>query len=503
MGRTKAFIYNSISTASLQIVTMLSGFIIPRYMLVYYGSEINGLISSILQFIAYFNLVEAGISGAAVYALYKPLAEKDDSGVSAVVSAAKKFYMQSGYIFVLLTVVLAILYPFFVQSSALTRSEIAILVILLGMNGCFEFFTLAKYRALLTADQKIYIISLASIVYVTLNTLTVVVLARMGTNIILLRAAVVLTIFIRSFILTLYCKTKYPTLNYAMPFPRNILDKRWDALMLQILGVIHVGAPVVIITLVLEDLKAVSVYSIYNMVLGGVAGILGIFTSGLGSSFGDVIARRQLDTLQNASQEFECFYYAMISAAFGVTFVMIMPFIRLYTHGITDADYNVPLLGFLFTLNALMYSIKTPQGMLVISAGMYHETRWQTFTQGAIMVLGGLILAPLMGMEGVLYASIISNLYRDIDLLFFIPKHLTKLPVRKTFKRICTTFISVCLIVSVYELMYEDDIQTYVQWVYRAISITCISAAIVAVVAFLSDRKALLGLMKRLKNVRS
>lgn len=503
MGRTKAFIYNSISTASLQIVTMLSGFIIPRYMLVYYGSEINGLISSILQFIAYFNLVEAGISGAAVYALYKPLAEKDDSGVSAVVSAAKKFYMQSGYIFVLLTVVLAILYPFFVQSSALTRSEIAILVILLGMNGCFEFFTLAKYRALLTADQKIYIISLASIVYVTLNTLTVVVLARMGTNIILLRATVVLTIFIRSFILTLYCKTKYPTLNYAMPFPRNILDKRWDALMLQILGVIHVGAPVVIITLVLEDLKAVSVYSIYNMVLGGVAGILGIFTSGLGSSFGDVIARRQLDTLQKASQEFECLYYAMISAAFGVTFVMIMPFIQLYTHGITDADYNVPLLGFLFTLNALMYSIKTPQGMLVISAGMYHETRWQTLTQGAIMVFGGLILAPLMGMEGVLYASIISNLYRDIDLLFFIPKHLTNLPVRKTFKRICTTFINVCLIMSVYELMYEDDIQTYVQWVYRAISITCISAAVVAVVVFLSDRKALLGLMKRLKNVRS
>lgn len=503
MGRTKAFLYNSISTASLQIAAMLSGFIIPRYMLVYYGSEINGLISSILQFIAYFNLVEAGISGAAVYALYKPLAEGDNVRVSVVVSAAKKFYMQSGYIFVSLTIILAVLYPVFIRSSTLTKTEIAILVILLGMNGCCEFFTLAKYRALLTADQKIYVISLASIVYIVLNTLTVVVLARMGANIILLRAAVVLTIFIRSIILALYCKAKYPSLNYTMPFPRNILDKRWDALMLQILGVIHVGAPIVIITLVLKDLKAVSVYSVYNMVLGGVTGILGIFTSGLGSSFGDVIARRQQNILQKAFQEFECFYYAMISVAFGVTFVMIMPFIRLYTHGVTDAHYNVPLLGCLFTLNALMYSIKTPQGMLVISSGMYHETRWQTFTQGTIMVFGGLILAPFWGIEGVLYASIISNLYRDIDLLFFIPKHLTKLPVRKTFKRICTTFVNVCLIVFVYKLLYKDDIVTYAQWVYRATSITFISIGIVASVTFFSDRKTLFGLFKRFKIVRS
>ena len=130
---------------------MLAGFIIPRYMLVYYGSEINGLISSIMQFIAYFNLVEAGISGAAVYALYKPLAARDNSTISTVVSAARKFYMQSGYIFVLLTVVLAAAYPFFIRLSTLTKGEIAILVILLGMNGVAKLLTGAAGDAHLVA----------------------------------------------------------------------------------------------------------------------------------------------------------------------------------------------------------------------------------------------------------------------------------------------------------------------------------------------------------------
>ena len=56
---------------------MIAEFIIPCIMLKYYGSEINGLVSSINQFIVYFNLVEAGLSGAAIYVLYKPLAGKN------------------------------------------------------------------------------------------------------------------------------------------------------------------------------------------------------------------------------------------------------------------------------------------------------------------------------------------------------------------------------------------------------------------------------------------
>lgn len=54
MGRSKKFMLNSVTTALLQVVTMIAGFITPRFMLTAYGSEINGLISSILQFISYF-----------------------------------------------------------------------------------------------------------------------------------------------------------------------------------------------------------------------------------------------------------------------------------------------------------------------------------------------------------------------------------------------------------------------------------------------------------------
>ena len=163
MGLSKKFMLNSVTPALLQVVTMIAGFITPRFMLTAYGSEINGLISSILQFISYFNLVEAGLSSAAVYSLYKPIAEKDYNRINRIVVAAKHFYVKSGFIFVGLVVILAICYPFITDSTVLDQTSIFVLVLVLGVNGSLEFFTLAKYRALLTADQRTYVISLASI----------------------------------------------------------------------------------------------------------------------------------------------------------------------------------------------------------------------------------------------------------------------------------------------------------------------------------------------------
>ena len=154
------------------------------------------------------------MSGAAIYALYKPLADRDHKAINEIVSAAKRFYTQSGYIFISLTIGLAIFYPFFLKTDMLSPLSVGTLVLILGVNGALEFFTLAKYRVLLSADQRMYIISLASLVHVITNTLIVVILGTMRINIVVLRFVALLSIFLRSFILMFYVKTKYKFVNY-------------------------------------------------------------------------------------------------------------------------------------------------------------------------------------------------------------------------------------------------------------------------------------------------
>lgn len=475
---------------------MIAGFITPRIMLKYYGSEINGLVSSINQFIVYFNLVEAGLSGAAIYALYKPLADRDHKAINEIVSAAKRFYTQSGYIFISLTIGLAIFYPFFLKTDMLSPLSVGTLVLILGVNGALEFFTLAKYRVLLSADQRMYIISLASLVHVITNTLIVVILGTMRINIVVLRFVALLSIFLRSFILMFYVKTKYKFVNYKEKPNLQALNKRWDALYLQILGVVHKGAPVVVLTLFTRNLKLVSVYTIYNMVIASLNGILSIFKSGLSASFGDVIARGETKTLQKAYSEFEFSYYVLITIVYSIAFVTIMPFIRIYTNGITDINYDVPIVGFLFVLNGLLYNVKTPQGMLVISAGMFKETRIQTTIQGAIAVIVGAILVPYYGVVGVLMGSILSNIYRDIDLLYFIPKNLTKLPVKNTAVRLLRIAISVVLIGKPF-LFINIRPNGYIEWIINATAVGIYAVTIVFLISLIFEREAMKGISSR------
>lgn len=500
MSRTQNFLYNSVSAALLQVFTVAAGFIVPRIILVTYGSEINGLVTSITQFIAYFNLVEAGLAGAAVYALYKPLADNDYKRTNAVLSATRRFYILSGYIFVALTLGLALIYPAFVKTAELSPIGVGVLVLILGVSGAMEFFTMAKYRALLTADQKLYVLSLASIVAIILNTVIIATLAYCGASIVMLRLVALTSVFARSLILNIYVRLKYPYINYKEKPDNEALNKRWDALYLQILGSVHSGAPVIIAT-IFTTLPMISVYAIFNMVVGGVSGIVGIFTSGLSASFGDVIARNEQTVLQKAYQEFELMYYALITWVFSCTMILIMPFIKLYTAGITDVNYNLPLIGILFTINGLFYSLKTPQGMLVISAGLYKETRWQTTIQGLIAVVCGVIFVQFWGLAGILIGSIISNIYRDIDLLFYIPHKVTKLRVRSTFYRWIRIFICFGLICLPFASFIQIDCSDFLEWMGWAVIIAVYALLVVAIINYLFDRKVFADVINRVKGL--
>ena len=135
MNKTRKFALNATFSALQQVVTMLVGLVSPRIMLQFYGSEINGLVASITQFISYISLIEAGLSGAAVYSLYKPLAEHDVKGINGIVSAAKRTYTRLGYVFTGLTLVLAVIYASIVSVQGLSVQEIFFLILVMGVSG--------------------------------------------------------------------------------------------------------------------------------------------------------------------------------------------------------------------------------------------------------------------------------------------------------------------------------------------------------------------------------
>lgn len=131
---------------------------------------------------------------------------------------------------------------------------------------------------------------------------------------------------------------------------------------------------------------------------------MSIFSSGLSAGFGDVIVKKETETLKKTYQEFELGYLSLMTVVYSIAMLAIMPFIKIYTKGVTDTNYYIPMVGFLIVLNGFLYNIKSPQSMILIAAGLYKESRVQTTIQGALMVVLGCILGYLYGIEGILLA---------------------------------------------------------------------------------------------------
>ena len=497
MNRTQKFAINSLTAAIAQVVAMAVGFITPSIMISAYGSEINGLVSSLHQFITYITLVEAGIGGAAIYSLYKPLAEKNKTGINSVLSAARTSYTQAGYLFSAGIFVLAIVYALLKQSDSLSFSTIFFLTFIFGANGCCDFFLLADKRVLLTADQKNYVISFIAIIQTVLRTAIICGLAYFKANVVVLYALALLPLILRIIFLFYYTKRNYTYLDKNVAPDKGALNKRWDVIYQQILGAVQTGAPSVIATF-LFSLKTVSVFTVYNMVVNGINGVLSIFLSGLPAGFGEVIAKKDTEVLKKSVSEFEVAYYYILTIVYSLTFVLILPFISIYTKNFTDVNYYEPFFAFSIVLNGLLYNIKTPQSMLIQSSGMYKETRYRVTIQGILIIVCGFALGIPFGLAGIMLGCCISNLYRVIDLLIFVPKYITHLKMSSSLLRIIRVLLSI-LIISIPSFIIRINFSNYLQWIIYAI-VYALYAVIVTTVSVLAfDKYEFFALLNRFK----
>lgn len=499
-SRTASFMSNTLSSLLLQIVNIAVGFIVPHAIIGAYGSSTNGLVTSITQLVSYIQLVEAGISSAAVFQLYKPLAENDCQEVSRIVSAAKGFYYKSGGIFTVGLLALALAYPLVVNVHGMSAPEVFVLVLALGATAFLDFFTLAKYQVLLTATQHSWVIQLGTVVYKLLYTAVVICLASPWVPVAAIYVTAIVPIVLRSLVLIIYVKKHYPEVNFKADSKGVKLDQRWDAFFLQVLGAVQSGAPTVIATFVLGDLSMVSVMAVYLLVANGIQNAVNSVTQGTQASFGDVIARGETTTLQRSFREFQVVVYGISGLLCGVAIALTVPFVRLYTADVADVNYVYPLIGFLSILNVLLYHLKTPQGLLVISAGLYRDTRVQTSVQTIILVAAAVAFGLLWGVPGILLGCCLSNAYRDVDLMFYIPWKVTRTKPRETLV-LMVAACAVCAAVSIPYLILQPQCENWLQWVASGAVLLAWGTAVTAAVYHVVAPEQLRGLQARVRRL--
>lgn len=493
--RKKKLLLNTSTSFIYQIVSVICGLVIPRIFIQYYGSAINGLVSSISQFLSFITLLELGVGAVVQSALYKPLAEKNASEISIIIVSAEKFFKRIALIFGWYILGLVLIYPIIVNNQ-FGWAFTAVLIVVISISTFAQYYFGITYQMLLNADQRAYIQFSIQTGMLLLNALATIVLAFLGADVIVLKLVSSLIFLLRPIVFTAYAK-KYYHIDRSIQYEGEPIKQKWNGLAQHLASVVLNSTDIVILTL-FSTLENVSIYYVYHAVVNGVKTLITTVTNSVQATIGDMIARNEQETLDNFFAFFEWLVHTLVTLLFTCTGLLILPFVEVYTVNISDANYYLPSFAILITLAQASYCLRLPYNIAVLAAGHYKQTQSSAIIEALINIVLSITLVSKFGLIGVAIGTLVAMCYRTGYFAFYLQKNILKRSLKHFIQHIIVDGVSVGLsIVFTYRLTMVDV--AFSSWIVLAMEVSVICFAIIFAVNLLVYYKQMRKLFDRLR----
>ena len=449
-------------------------------------------------------MFESGVGGVVRASLYKPLADNDIPKLSGIVKATESFFRKIALIFVGYMFVLAGVYPLLVNKS-FDWLFTASLIIIIGISTFAQYYFGMTYTVLIHADQKRYIASGLQIFTIILNAILVVIFANMGATVHWLKLGTAAVYVLRPVILNIYVKKKYAIEKDVQP-DTDAIKQRWDGLGHHIAYFVNLNADVVILTLVSKissafSIAEVSVYTVYHAVVYGIVNITSSFSAGMEAGFGNMIARGEKKNLNEKFGLYEFIYYTVVSAMFTCAGILIIPFIKVYTLGISDVNYIRPLFAYLIVVAYAAYAIRSPYNTLTLAAGHYKQTRNGAFLEAVINVLVSAVGVFIWGIVGVALGTLSAMVFRTVQYAWYLSKNILERKFTVFIKRVLISIAIAAVSFTVVKLLPTFEIDSYYKWFVFAVITFIITVAVTMIISLIFAKKELFASVKYVKSV--
>lgn len=494
MNRDKKLKYNTLAALVNQIITIVCGFILPRFFLKCYGSQVYGLISSISQFLGFVTLMELGMGAVVQSTLYKPLARKDKKEISKIIKSATSFFNKIAIIFAAYTILLAFIYPTFIRKEFEFWFE-ASLILIISIGSLAEYFFGITYKLLLTADQMSYIpLGLQSVGLIA-NFAICVLLMRFGASIHVVKLASSLVLLFRPIVQIIYVNRKYD-IDKTITYSEEPIKQKWNGIAQHIAYYVTNNTDTIVLSF-LSTLENVSIYSVYNMVTNGIKQLVLTLNSGMQALFGNMLANNELEELRIRFNKFEWEIHTIVTLLFSCVMVLIVPFVRVYTKGINDANYIQPLFAFLMTLAQMSYCFRIPYNTLVCAAGHYKQTQMSAIIEMVLNLSITIVLVSQFGLVGVAIGTLVAMVYRTIYLVVYLSKNVIGYSISYFVKNIIIDVIEVATIVIV-TILIPKDCNNYFEWILLACEVFGAAFVVIIIANFFAYRNHTVSFLKKI-----
>ena len=423
--------YNLLSGFVYQIILIVIGFLLPRLYLENFGSEVNGVLSTIKQIFVYMSLLEAGIGLATTQALYKPVAEKDHGKASAILSATNLFYAKTGIVYSAIVILLAVVYAFFVPTG-IAPLELFTIILLTALPALFSYFIQAKYRVLLEVDGRKYIITNSETVLQLLSNIGKILVLLLTDSLVLIQLVYCILALGQLGYIYVHAKRRYTWLDLHSEPDFEAISQRKSVLVHQVSGMVFNNTDVLLLS-VLCDFKVVSVYTIYNIFFAQVQTFITSITSGLSFALGQMFHTNR-EKFMKVYNVYETFYIMSTFIIYTLMAVFLLPLIQIYTKGINDANYTNVYLVLLFVIMNLLSNGKLPSNHVLEYSGKFEETRSHAIIEMSINIVVSIVAILLWGICGAILGTIVALLYRGTMMIYYSNKKVLGRGIFRTYK---------------------------------------------------------------------
>lgn len=471
---------NTIASVSNQIITIACGFVLPRYMLATYGSTVNGLVSSVTQFLSIIAFMQMGVGAVVQTALYKPLAEKDTDAVSKIFCSAQKFFRAVAIVFSVYVGVLVVLYPI-LAGKDFEYWFSASLIIIIAINSFAQYYFGITNQMLLWADQKVYVSLALDSITLVINTIISILVMKAGGSVQLVKLIATSIYVVRPLGLTAYVNKHY-AIDKKIEYAGEPIKQKWNGFAQHLASAVMDNTDVIILT-TFSTLQNVSIYMVYHLAVNGIRQLITSFTVGVQSYFGRIYAIQEIEYVKKRFKTVETLFHFTVTVLFTCVITLIIPFVKVYTKGVTDIEYEVPVFAYIISTAQAVYCYRLVYFMMIKAAGHYKETQKSAIIEMSINLVVSILFVIRFGLIGVAIGTLAATLYRTTYFVIYLTKKIIQIDIKNTLFSFVTDIISFSGTFFICRKITLRDI-SYPSWIGLAVIHFCICISVCSIVFF-------------------
>lgn len=408
-SRTDKSIKNIYISLGMYIFQLLFSIINRTIFIKLLGSEylgISGLFSNILAFLT---LVESGIGNAMVFALYKPLKEKDIEKIKSIMKLYDKLYLIVSSAVLIIGISLTPFLNVFIKDMPKDIPLLRIYYVLYVLN-CAISYLFSYRRTILICDQKLYISNLVrTISFTLLAVIQAIVLLITHDFLFYLIVMIFMTVF-ENLLVSYIATKKYPYLKEKKvktldTCTKTEIKKNVGAIFIQKVGNAVIDSTDNIILSKFVGIVAVGIYSNYVMIINVATRLMDTIFSSLSASVGNLL----VDEKSNHSKwvfDRMMFICSIMHGGLAVgMYCMLNPLIRNWL----GKKYEFEMLVvFIICLNFYLRGVRRPINIYKEAGGVFWKDRYRTIIEAITNLVVSIPFTLKYGIFGTLLGTTIS-----------------------------------------------------------------------------------------------